>query len=129
MFNLRFSGFLGVGFVLAGLAFGCSAASAAASAAARVSALADEFYIARAEYDPLLYATANGDSRYDDKIGLTIAPKVRATSSHIFIVCKSSLPPFLLPTSATASGSTGTYSNSRSTVLSSWNHIPSICCR
>jgi uncharacterized protein (DUF885 family) len=46
--------------------------------AKQVSALADEFYIARAQFDPLNYATANGDSRFDDQIGMSIAPKVRA---------------------------------------------------
>jgi uncharacterized protein (DUF885 family) len=40
--------------------------------------LAARFYDARARFDPLLYATANGDSRYDDQIGMAIAPKVRA---------------------------------------------------
>jgi uncharacterized protein (DUF885 family) len=51
--------------------------AATSTAAGQVSALADEFYGARSEYDPLNYATANGDSRYDDRIGLSIAPKVR----------------------------------------------------
>jgi uncharacterized protein (DUF885 family) len=46
--------------------------------AAQISALAEEFYVARARYDPLNYATANGDSRFDDQIGLSISPKVRA---------------------------------------------------
>ena len=53
------------------------AQAAPATAVGQVSALADEFYGARSEYDPLNYATAYGDSRYDDKIGLSIAPKVR----------------------------------------------------
>ncbi len=56
----------------------CIARAATATAAAQVSILADEFYIARAHFDPLNYATANGDSRFDDQIGLSIAPKVRA---------------------------------------------------
>jgi uncharacterized protein (DUF885 family) len=47
-------------------------------AAGQTSALADEFYGARSEYDPLNYATANGDSRYDNKIGLGIAPRARS---------------------------------------------------
>jgi uncharacterized protein (DUF885 family) len=43
-----------------------------------VNQLADAFYDARARFDPLLYATANGDSRYDDQIGMAIDPAVRA---------------------------------------------------
>ena len=39
--------------------------------------LADDFYESRARFDPLM-ATANGDSRFDDQIGLSIAPKSRA---------------------------------------------------
>jgi uncharacterized protein (DUF885 family) len=55
------------------------APAAGASAAERqVDALATRFYDARARFDPLLYATANGDSRYDDQIGMAIAPPVRA---------------------------------------------------
>ena len=52
--------------------------AAAASGANQVSAIADEFYGARARFDPLNYATANGDSRYDDQLGMAIQPKVRA---------------------------------------------------
>ena len=76
----RLPRFIGAGFVFAGLTFGFTSATLAAtlSAASRVSALADEFYGARAEFDPLNFATANGDSRYDDRIGLSIEPKVRA---------------------------------------------------
>ncbi|MFA9215733.1 MAG: DUF885 family protein [Sphingomonadaceae bacterium] len=40
--------------------------------------------MARAKYDPLLYATANGDSRYDDQIGLIISPKVRAKQFALY---------------------------------------------
>jgi uncharacterized protein (DUF885 family) len=43
----------------------------------QVSALAARFYDARARFDPLLYATANGDGRYDDQLGMAIAPPVR----------------------------------------------------
>jgi uncharacterized protein (DUF885 family) len=60
------------------------AATPAASAGANVSAaerqvdqIAARFYDARARFDPLLYATANGDSRYDGQLGMAIAPKVR----------------------------------------------------
>jgi uncharacterized protein (DUF885 family) len=63
--------------VLIGFSFG-PAAQASVPAAGEVSALADEFYVARADFDPLNYATANGDSRYDDKLGLSISPTVRA---------------------------------------------------
>jgi uncharacterized protein (DUF885 family) len=55
-----------------------TALSASPTPVGQVSLLADEFYKARAEFDPLNYATANGDPRYDDKIGLAISPKVRA---------------------------------------------------
>ena len=72
--------FLCASFVLVYLASGaaCTAEAAPISAAEQVSALADQFYVARADFDPLNYATANGDSRYDDKLGLSISPKVRA---------------------------------------------------
>jgi uncharacterized protein (DUF885 family) len=56
----------------------CAAQAVMASPAGHVSALADEFYMARAHYDPLNYATANGDSRFDDQIGMSISPQVRA---------------------------------------------------
>jgi uncharacterized protein (DUF885 family) len=79
MFKAMFSRFFRDAVVLAGLSLAATCvAQAAVSAADRVSALADEFYVARAEFDPLNYATANGDSRYDDKLGLSISPQVRA---------------------------------------------------
>jgi uncharacterized protein (DUF885 family) len=54
--------------------------SAATSAAAQqVDQIAARFYDARARFDPLLYATANGDSRYDDQLGMAISPQVRKT--------------------------------------------------
>ncbi len=55
-----------------------AATAPAANQAAAVAAIADEFYGARAQFDPLNYATANGDSRYDDQLGMAIEPKVRA---------------------------------------------------
>jgi uncharacterized protein (DUF885 family) len=57
-----------------------TAASTAISkqAVRQMDRLADSFYVARARFDPLLYATANGDSRYDDQIGMAISPSVRA---------------------------------------------------
>ncbi len=58
---------------------GFAFAAGAVPAAEQVSALADDFYVLRAaQFDPLNYATANGDSRFDDQIGMSIAPKVRA---------------------------------------------------
>ena len=56
----------------------CAAQAVTAPPAKQISALADEFYMARAHYDPLNYATANGDSRFDDQIGMSISPTVRA---------------------------------------------------
>src|SRR5271170_967834 len=67
-------------FLLAGLWSGFASAAAADDrpAAAQLSGLADDFYIARAQFDPLNFATANGDSRFDDQLGMSIAPEVRA---------------------------------------------------
>ncbi|WP_426197276.1 DUF885 domain-containing protein [Massilia sp. DWR3-1-1] len=58
------------------------AATAAAPALAQranasIDQLAGAFYQARARFDPLMI-TANGDSRYDDQLGINIAPAVRA---------------------------------------------------
>jgi uncharacterized protein (DUF885 family) len=58
--------------------------SASPQAAQRLDRLAAAFYDARARFDPLLYATANGDSRYDDQIGMAIAPKVRARQFGLY---------------------------------------------
>jgi uncharacterized protein (DUF885 family) len=55
-----------------------AAAPSASAAERQLDTLAARFYDARARFDPLLYATANGDSRYDDQLGMAIAPKVRA---------------------------------------------------
>lgn len=53
-------------------------ATAATSGAERqVDRIAAKFYDLRARFDPLLYATANGDSRYDDQLGMVIDPQVR----------------------------------------------------
>jgi uncharacterized protein (DUF885 family) len=62
------------------LAAAPASASAAGSAALerKVDQIAARFYDVRARFDPLLYATANGDSRYDSQLGMAIAPKVRA---------------------------------------------------
>ena len=64
-------------FLASGIA--CTAPAATAPAATQISVLADEFYSTRAHFDPLNFATANGDSRFDDQIGMSIAPDVRAS--------------------------------------------------
>ncbi|WP_313033043.1 DUF885 domain-containing protein [Massilia alkalitolerans] len=52
-------------------------ASAAASAESRqLNALADEYYESLARFEPV-WATENGDSRFNDKLGLSISPKLR----------------------------------------------------
>jgi uncharacterized protein (DUF885 family) len=57
-----------------------AAATAAqpAQAQKQLAKLAAAFHTARCKFDPLLFATANGDSRYNDQLGLSISPKVRA---------------------------------------------------
>ena len=40
--------------------------------------LADAFYESRAKFDPLLYASINGDNRYDNQLAISIAPQNRA---------------------------------------------------
>jgi len=47
-------------------------------ASRQLAQLAKDFHVSRAHFDPLLFATANGDSRYNDEIGMAIAPAVRA---------------------------------------------------
>jgi uncharacterized protein (DUF885 family) len=59
-------------------------AAASPRAGKQLDRLADAFYVARAKFDPLLYATANGDSRYDDQIGMAIAPQVRARQFALY---------------------------------------------
>ncbi len=70
--------------LLAGLAQAAPAVPAQAAAAStpapakrQLDQLAAAFHNARASFDPLLFATANGDSRYNDKLGLSISPKRR----------------------------------------------------
>jgi len=55
-----------------------AAAATAQTPEGQVDQVAARFYDLRARFDPMLYATANGDSRYDDQLGMAIAPKVRA---------------------------------------------------
>lgn len=43
----------------------------------QLAQLADAFYESRAKFDPLLYATINGDSRYNDQLAISIDPKNR----------------------------------------------------
>ncbi len=44
----------------------------------QIDKLSAAFHHARASYDPLLFATANGDPRYNDQLGMTISPQRRA---------------------------------------------------
>ncbi|WP_295992203.1 DUF885 family protein [Rugamonas sp.] len=66
-------------------------AAVADRAQQQLDQLAGAFYVARAQFDPLLYATANGDSRYDDQIGMRIAPKVRARQFALYHKMQSQL--------------------------------------
>jgi uncharacterized protein (DUF885 family) len=50
----------------------------ATQAQKQLAKLAAAFHAARCKFDPLLFATANGDSRYNDQLGLAISPSVRA---------------------------------------------------
>ncbi|USX15018.1 DUF885 domain-containing protein [Oxalobacteraceae bacterium OTU3CAMAD1] len=50
----------------------------ASQAQKQLAKLAAAFHTARCKFDPLLFATANGDSRYNDQLGLAISPAVRA---------------------------------------------------
>jgi uncharacterized protein (DUF885 family) len=86
---------LAVAILVGSAPFTAAAAAAAAPASAgaqaserKVDQIAAKFYDARAKYDPLLYATANGDSRYDDQIGMAIDPRVRKrylAANHAFL--------------------------------------------
>jgi uncharacterized protein (DUF885 family) len=65
-----------------------SASASTQAAEKKVDQIAARFYDARARFDPLLYATANGDSRYDDQLGMAIDPKVRKrylAANHAFL--------------------------------------------
>jgi uncharacterized protein (DUF885 family) len=52
-------------------------ARSVASAAKQLRVLADEYYLALARYDPV-NATESGDNRFDDQLGMSIAPASRA---------------------------------------------------
>src|SRR5574343_1266362 len=66
-----------------------AAAEAAVPAASDVATqrallkLADQYYDANARYEPL-NATENGDSRFDDQLGLSIAPAQRARQFKLY---------------------------------------------
>ena len=50
----------------------------------QLAKLAAAFHPARCKFDPLLFATANGDSRYNDQLGLAISPQVRAEQFALY---------------------------------------------
>lgn len=50
----------------------------------QLAKIAAAFHTARCKFDPLLFGTANGDSRYDDQLGLAISPKVRAAQFTLY---------------------------------------------
>ena len=54
-----------------------------AKAQHQMQPLADEYYDAEARFDPI-NATENGDNRYDDQLGLSIAPANRAHQFRLY---------------------------------------------
>ncbi|GAB3381113.1 DUF885 domain-containing protein [Massilia agri] len=52
------------------------APAAATPESRQINALADEYYESLARFEPV-WATENGDSRFNDQLGLSISPKVR----------------------------------------------------
>ena len=54
-----------------------------AQAAHRLDVLADAYYDAAARFEPI-NATENGDSRFDDQLGLSIDPKLRARQYALY---------------------------------------------
>ena len=54
-----------------------TSAQAQQAASKQLAQLADAFQVARSKYDPMLFGTANGDSRYDDQLGTNIVPAAR----------------------------------------------------
>ena len=42
-----------------------------------LATLADRYYEAQARFDPVYFATLNGDNRFDDQLPITIAPSHR----------------------------------------------------
>ena len=61
-----------------------AATAQAGQAQKQLAKLAAAFHAARCKFDPLLFATANGDSRYNDQIGLAISPSVRAAQFALY---------------------------------------------
>ncbi|MYM82874.1 DUF885 family protein [Duganella sp. FT50W] len=59
-------------------------AAKANAAQKQLAKLAAAFHTARCKFDPLLFATANGDSRYNDQLGMAISPKVRAEQFTLY---------------------------------------------
>jgi uncharacterized protein (DUF885 family) len=55
----------------------------AAQAGRQLDVLADQYYDAVAKFDPVA-ATESGDSRFDDQIGMAIAPQVRARQFALY---------------------------------------------
>jgi uncharacterized protein (DUF885 family) len=60
-----------------------SVAHSAPQAAKQLDLLADQYYDAVARFEPI-GATENGDGRFDDQIGMSIAPKVRARQFALY---------------------------------------------
>jgi uncharacterized protein (DUF885 family) len=75
---------MGAGMAPPALAASAKAQVQAGAAQKQLAKLAAAFHTARCKFDPLLFATANGDSRYDDQIGLSISPKVRAAQFTLY---------------------------------------------
>ncbi len=75
---------MGAGMAPPALAATAKAHMPADAAQKQLARLAAAFHTARCKFDPLLFATANGDSRYDDQIGLSISPKVRAAQFTLY---------------------------------------------
>jgi uncharacterized protein (DUF885 family) len=59
------------------------AQAGATQAGKQLDVLADQYYDAVAKFDPV-GATENGDSRFDDQIGMAIAPQVRARQFALY---------------------------------------------
>jgi len=61
-----------------------SAAATPAPQKKQLAQIAAAFHRARASFNPLLFATANGDSRYNDQLGLHISPQRRAAQFALY---------------------------------------------
>jgi uncharacterized protein (DUF885 family) len=59
------------------------AGAVADKARKQLDVLADQYYDAAARFEPVS-ATENGDNRFDDQIGMSIAPKVRARQFALY---------------------------------------------